>query len=660
MAKRLKYFINKIYGYSCCLMISCLFSGQLNAQKYDMLIPVSKVINPGTTIERRIQCFKDSMGTRVIDYNEEYGIEGFFENGYANIIKNRKKGLINKAGKIVVPCLYTELMPWRYKIMYTATIYPDSIKIIDADNKIYYEGLGKFALVYPALNRVIVNNEGYKVENGAVILDLKGHVIAEFKNGNVKMQFTAIDQDYVGKYNRKGLRFSRGMRNNGGITDMNGKLLYDSVMGAGFYHNEMILNGPEKACVIDTNLNEIIPLSAGYRTINRLEKTPYYNVQKDSMYGIIDAKNNIIVPFKFKYRVTRHNTSSFEMYDEKKRDYHYYSFTGEQLFESKNLLYSFEQGSLPLIIRKESSDYQLWKNGFLGQPHQYIATFDSSGLAYFYDDTVKGYLDTIGNIILRTHYYYLSYPVNGIIAAGDTIGCPKCEAYPCAVKSANDNGYRVSRYFYLDANGNKMTGKTYDKIAPYRYRQALVYDGCKYFYVDKNGNPAGEETDYTSVTGFGHGVRIVMNADKKQALMNRSGKVVSPWVSEIRQKDATPVLYHVFEKDKDEIIGLSDGKLPDFTNGLVVFQQSGLFGLMDTMGNIVTQPVYTNLGYEIDHYNVYAYLVADRLQGALDKKGKEIIKPENYRVTYYWQIGVFVMERSKNDEETFFVYDKEK
>jgi hypothetical protein len=638
----------------CLLWIVLLFFHHNLAAQPENLYMVTKHDKDGSKTG-----YVNKDGKLVVDYIYHSG--GFFKNGFAVVNKERRRGAINAKGELVLPIIYSEIgiLPGG---LLSATVYPDSLYLFDTTGKEIFAGLGRHAYAYPEINRVFIVAERSTTGLAtASLLDLKGRVIKQFSSTAGGAGFDILDQTrYAPPYRSKLLQFWR----NGttAITDLDGNILIDSIRFQVMARGDIRIFGNNKAALADSSLHMLIPFSAGYTELSFIGNTPLYSARKGDKYGVVDRNGKVIIGFKLKYRVSSNNDHILEVRDEQTgKLYEYYDYKGKLIVQSNSKIQL--QKKWPAILPSGDSMYRLWKGKFLGKPHKAIDQFNEEGFTVFEDADMMGVMDSNGKILFKADYPFLAPPYNGIAAAGIFIPCPACKNYPCSERMVFNGSMSTRQFFYLDPKGKKLFDTTYNMIQPFREGQAIVTQNCnsKYF-IDAKGKPVGNKDLYEYLSVYAHGVRIVkktgfnendetiysqegaMQADSgsEVALMDRSGKIISPVVNFISTTEAS-YRPHINFRPKGgnmDIPFSHAGKVqPEFKNGLVKFKKGDYWGLMDTTGQVVTTGSYLSIEQLGDHYKVSTRDDKWTTYGALDSTGKIIIPAEYYDLHFYSDRG---------------------
>lgn len=629
------------------ITILCVFvSSSCLAQVYNHLYPVYKSHTDGIYTRQTVG-YANEQGKLVIDYLFDGG--DAFINGRTRASKDRKWGLIDTTGKWILPPIYTEMISWETEPYYSAHFYPDSLIVFDLDGHVICQGHGSYVFHYKELNRIIFDNsQPRRGGNGSsAMYTYNGQFVAEIMGGQVQ----ALDMEGPYRKHPFVMQVSKGTFA-GAILDTMGRILFDSVSTAGFYYGQMLLAGRNKVAVFDTNMKEIIPFSAGYTAIQRITHTSYFNVCKGGRYGIIDSKLNTIVDFIYDGQFWQADSVTYVVQDKKTKLYGYYNYAGVKLLERKDPVAPYAlQGPYPVPINTPDGKCRLWKNGFRGPVYDYISSFCNNGVAYCYNAGQKYLIDTMGKIVLTLPYAFVTLPFEGVMAVGIKKNCPECEKYRCAMLAMGADFSYAQLFYLIDMKGKKISEDVYERLNPFLRGYAEVTRECKRYFMDKNGKKINENVQ-RQVSSIASGTCIVSKSGKR-ALADKNGKILSPWVTSITMKEAGGNVYTVYETDRASILSSVRDSLPDFQNGMVIYNDAGKYGLMDSTGRIVKPAQYTTCSI----YGWYYMVTINGKSGLLNTRAQEIVPPK-YESIQLLNFGVYVLNKKEGEVPDFLQIER--
>ena len=634
------------------------------AQKYNAIYPVEKYYEGKGY---KVGYFSQD-GRKIIDYIYDENTAGEqFVNDIAIVKKGHYMGLIDTTGKIVVPLMFSDLRiihldssTW----ICVGSFPHDSIQIFRQDGNIYYSGYGT-ARCNTRLKRIFISASGKQISSPfAILMDMQGNRLAKF-TAKEKVTIGDLTQS-AGEYasNNKGLVLNIGSKYKA-ITDMCGKILYDSILSmTPFNCGKMVVTIKNKAAVLDENLEEVIPFSAGYKSIMNMCGTPYYGVYNDSCYGIIDKHQNIVVDLKLKNDKYYNDYTKewFQTMDRKNNTFYYYDYNGKLLLETKQQIPQGSIANTTFVKKQNDTTYLLWKDGPASRTYNFISFFNKEGYAYFLDKDKKGILDTNGKELFSCNYNFLALPVNGVPAAGIKIKCTAqnkdCNKYPCANTISALNGFSetdyVVQYFHINMKGERLYENNYDNILPFFFGQSTVEKRCKKHLIKTNGNFIVFRR-YRYHSDFISGVRIVKNR-KKQVLVNKTGKLVSKKVHNFQTKEGVNQGYAFFEK-KSGYSGKSKIQLlPDFNDGLIIYEKHGKYGLMDTLGVVKVEAQFDRLTHGELFYWTYKNVGESIKTGVMTNDGKVLFEAKYADIKFYGKPYYFRLIKEEGGDPTISVW----
>ncbi len=186
-----------------------------------------------------------------------------------------------------------------------------------------------------------------------------------------------------------------------------------------------------------------------------------------------------------------------------------------------------------------------------------------------------------------------------ILAVLLTSFCVSAQEIPFAVFNSQSNSLAIyvenRQYGIVDDEGNALTAPIYDLIWPYEHQVALVQKDGLMGAIDENGN-----TVLPTIYDF---IRIATLPDKLYFQIYLDDKWGAAYI------------------DGNEWIAPEWDDLGAFVDGYAVVVKNDLYGLMDTNGEFVCDPIWEWMSYPVNGYcRVETYL--DKLQqGFVDTNG---------------------------------------
>ncbi len=480
--------------------------------------------------------FIDLNGKWVVDgTKQKYENVGNYVNNRAIVRKNKKWGMIDQLGNIILPIIYEELK-----------FIPNS------NNKLYYLSLKneKFGYINNMANLILPLNYdkineysenmiavckaglwGFADEQGNEIIACKFRSVNDFSEGlaavMVNGKYAYIDKSgqiiITAQFHKAG-NFREGLA---AVKTLNGKLIYIDKTGktvldlkfrdAGDFRNGVakVLIFEKGWAIIDKAGNFVSMPKKKLLHISEFDENGLAKIiLKNKGYGIINQKGEIITQ-KFYYGIDKFS-NGFAVVRRK----------------SGKLSYSG-------LIDLNGAETLKTKQMKLGTV--------SNDRTVFYEKGKYGYMDTRGNIIVPAIY----------IKADDF-----CEGKAIVYKSHNESGI-------IDTAGNFIIAPNVSKIIEVNDGLALV-KSLKYDFYFLGSDLKRQNTEnYSAAKNFCNGVAPVSRAGKWSVINTRGFEMTSSKYQDI---------------DK-------------FKNGFAKVKISRKIGVADENGKIIVEPDYDFINY---------------------------------------------------------------
>lgn len=321
---------------------------------------------------------------------------------------------------------------------------------------------------------------GFKNDEGSVITPPKYDWVSTYENGLVMVK----SGDKYGCVNKNGLEII--------------PVKYTSVYSLKGTNNYYLVELNDKTGIVDSSNNEIVPIKynsisssvnsglmevwlngkRGFIDINGKEIIPviydytypiviYGNlvsviVEKDSKYGLVDSKNNVLMGFDYKWIAPEYNSLKVKLNEK----FGLYTYTGELI--------------LNIIYDKIETDMLT---------ERIIACMN--GKYMLLDYTGKKLTDAkYDGMEKRTYGSREDKPVEGLFSV-------------CVV-----NG-DLRKYGFINQNGEEITEIKYDYCYNYEYGYAPVVLNNKFGLVDFNGTEIIKPDTYDWTRSFSEGLAAV-------------------------------------------------------------------------------------------------------------------------------------------------------
>ncbi|WXR62490.1 WG repeat-containing protein [Peptostreptococcaceae bacterium AGR-M142] len=323
----------------------------------------------------------------------------------------------------------------------------------------------------------------------------------------------------------------------------------------------------------------------GYQDISNMSNNKAY-FKKDEKYGFMDDKGNVIIEPKYDF-LTKGSENVYILRANNK--YGHYVLDKEILVEPKyDLLYQFKNG------------YAFVKENGLGK-----------------------YIDYKGNVLIDRLYRGLNFD-NNLAIASRYFDEELCDYKKLGITKEDSK----KGHFLIDTKGN--TYLDFDETKPGNHKRLyfINYNKGKYYFYDnfsatvtkgvvyysfdektrelKNLNVDVDKLvkDNTTVIWFVNEEIIIVSNDKGNTVIDKDGipkfEYVDGDIMYIKDLD----LYSIVKNNKKYILNSKFENIIDMEYDEIYFNSSkyirikkdGKIGMVDTLGNIITKPMYDEIG----------------------------------------------------------------
>lgn len=578
----------------------------------------------------------------------------YFKDGLAIVRRDSgANGAINNKGQEVIPSIYDELKIGGKYVFIGKKSHDDSSFVINLNGEVLYackcQIMRNDKLGFSLITYKKKQGEFYEVK----VLDSSFKQILLVRDIN-KLNFEVDEYSNILKV----------LRNNSYATfyDFYGNKIFDSL--SDFTHNQdkQVLirkysfeRKSETVAIIDSNYRFIIPFDSGFQQINFLWKLPYIMIQKNNKWAIYDKKFNQIVPFVISNEFVDVSDSLYEIRhsgNSKKTIYKYYNFNNILQFSTDEEI-EFRWRKLPYTVHLANDKYILWNGGFISDTFDYISLISADGYAVYTQGSKSGLIDSNGKVILNTNYRDVSMPINGFIGVSIYEKCIGCDKYTEPIKFKDKNDTSILQFGFINLKGEKLNDEKYDFIYPFNTAYSYATKSGKLVFINKDGKVITQKSGYSILSKIENGLVIIKDSVGRVALMDGNLKIISEWVSYLALKERTDPNKYFFEAVERWGKGRMPERVASFNKGLIVFGENKLFGLMDTLGNIVVKPIYSDISYSDNHFRITILdNNLERKLGLLDSAGNIILEPVYENLEYHYGNGSSYYELWTN-KDTF-------
>ena len=580
-----------------------------------------------------------------------------FVNQIALVRMVKKYGYINLSGKEIIPCIYDEIEAYN-DFLYAKK--DNKIKLYNLTGNVitkndyntisytYYKGLLKVT------NDSLI---GYIDSTGKEVIPCFYHQIIFSK---INYPYFPEGVVHVKRFNKHGIITSKG------------KVIvpceYDWDIKLPLFTDFVDVSKNGWIGIVNKFGNEVIPCK--YSEINwtqhdddadsTLRTKTLFIARYDENWGMLDDKNQVIIPFKYeqlenfsnglavaglngKYGYINSNDSVVIpfIYDYCQNFNKICAIAGYFEFDEANNVYN----KFGLIN----------KFGKMIVPFQYAINYDNENDNYILKtkNNEVGVADNKGEIIITPKYnilpFWESYERDSMIRVlsldnykfgfynhNDRLvaECIYDEAYP--FKDGLCKVGKNLKWGFINKKGEEIIPVKYDDVSEFTEGLALVCYKLKYGYV----NTKGEEIipiQYYEASEFKNGYARVKNENDAYGIINTQGTLIIP-----------PVQQNIL---------INNATNSYFTEGLAIVKQNSLYGYSNDQGNVVIPCKYTWADFFVKN----RALVSDisGLYMFIDKKGN-IVSPTKYVKAYPYNNKAYAIVKTKDSYQLIDTLGKTK
>ncbi len=490
-------------------------------------------------------------------------VDNFFTQRHALVKENGKWGVVDQTGKLILETKYA----WMQNMGEGKFLCHDERYnglLMDSTGHIINKDTFNYAWSFKAGNAVVESNNGHQQgvvdENGKYVLPCKFEQIQICDNGIIKTR--TFDQANKPGYFRfykpdgeplvkesfvEAICFKYGFAN---VRIKGNRVVKTFYLHSDRYGHDSLAEGPK---VWNTAQYNILTERGEYISKENLEiKAPHLNygmhvVRNDKKYGLMNPSGDLVLPLTYDLINGNYGDSCFTLVVGSSHDY-YYNHTA--------LVGTYIQ-STHTLVKPQFNDIEEF----------------SYGLAVVMLNNKYNYINKYGELILPE---YRDYRLHEMYSRGSIIEID-------------------SQEYWINRNGDiilKDIAKKYDDIMPFSENgQAQVHRNGKYFLVDTMGN------------------EIEIRKEKKWESFDQVNNIYPLcgmcWYSKNGQRGVCDTSGSIQFQLQLKDIRYMGGKLFIY-NRPEDFQQPGIWGVVDTEGNILLEPVY--ISYPVE-YPGYLYLL---------------------------------------------------
>lgn len=436
----------------------------------------------------------DTQGNIISD---EYDFIGNIDYGFAKIKQKDKYGLMDKNGKVIIPCQYDDILTLTEEPNLIAVKKDNQWGFVDKNNStiipFVYEQVWHFHNGFAKIR----NNQQYGIIDltGKIIIptqyqwlsDANEQGVMVFKQDNL---FGLINKDNqivreaksekIADFNhiiiqKQTVSINKTVEENSPQEKQADNMEYDFEKIDGKYvisenilaNKTVIITENNQYGLADATGKIILPVEYNYISVISEDR---FKIQKNKQYGIADSQGNIIFPVEYEYIAEFKDGLAY--FRKTNGEYGVVDLDGNILAPMYSNVSEFKNGLAK--VEKDGDKGLVNLQGKLVLPIEYSRLEDfRNGFAIIHKSgTQSGYgvIDQKLNFILPPEYYHIGFFEKGFAKI--------------SIKG-NDWGY-------LNQHGQVVVqGVEYDRVEPFNNGVAKIYKGNKAWRVDYLGRVFG-------------------------------------------------------------------------------------------------------------------------------------------------------------------------
>ncbi len=359
--------------------------------------------------------------------------------GLFKVHKGNKSGFVDSQGELITPVIYDHI------------VYIHSEKIFRVKNQNKYgllnqQGLEIAPIAYDLIDRFIQGKAKIMRANQYGVLDKNGRETVPCVYEDTKVNHISSCLHKTGASNAPQLIY---LKNNGKWAIMkNGEIAtpFEYEMISHPIRGLISITKEGKKGLINVHLEEITPCI--YDNISQ-RKTDFYHVKKDSLYGVMNQRGEMIIPIQYQ-TLDHFNFKKYEGILAQKEN------KWGVIDASNNTIIPFEYELLKSrrFTRLEFLAKKNEKYGMINLSQETLIPFQFDTIHYFFNhlaiahkNNKKGVIDTLGNEVIPFTY--------------DSIKLDKKLSFLAAQKD--------QKWFIFNRKGTLISSQTYDHIDHLQY-----------------------------------------------------------------------------------------------------------------------------------------------------------------------------------------------
>jgi hypothetical protein len=354
---------------------------------------------------------------------------------------------------------------------------------------------------------------------------------ARFQNKG-KIQWLPFYLIYYEKENKVTGRYDKFQK----IVDLKGELI--NISGkkmdrirlnhhATIYFNRTAIFTESGAAIVNGEMKEIIPFSAGYEDLRTISDSTLVQAIKNGKTGLINLKGEIVLPFQFEdcsieefrdgiYGIRSYSSSWGSAYVNSKGDYllppGYIADGDQELIDFKS----------PIVVKNPDyymGVYEPGKGVIIPLIYGYVSPI-YEGRVVVSDKDSAAIVNLKGRTYFKLKCNHLTDLQEGVSIVGH--------------KGKISNQFR---YRYVDSTGAPIHKGVYNDARPFVNGLAEVTKGDDVFMINKKGEQVYFEDSVFLISYYDNGYAFVSNNDAELGLVDLEGNIIkSPSIVKIKKK----------------------------------------------------------------------------------------------------------------------------
>ncbi len=384
------------------------------------------------------------------------------------------------------------------------------------------------------------------------------------------------------------------------IYNLRGQLLYDSIRGEVRVNKEglIALNNYQGAQLVDEHFNVVLSNKKGYKSLKPVIHSRFFEASKDSLKGVIDKENNVIVPLSFNGYFRAAN-DFFACYLNKNYKPIYFDQNGERIlpdslsFSSSTPFSGWDSDGRDfnyLVVgtgERYGERYGIYsikeKRLTVDMLYEHIGEV-KHGKAIFVQDSVAGQLDAVsGKVDFQILCEGLSDQFSGTYVVKKRVSGSR-EDFKCA--RITDRTWAM--VYFLANNKGKNIGGPYEGVNDYSKEGVTVTENCKSKLIKFESSetekqlqlPNGIELEFY----FEKGYAFIKRRDEWGIIDSNYNVVIEPEYDHIVTEKGKRQMPTMHSLSRGSMGNYASRLVPKEVYGCFIVEEDGDYELFDVHG----------------------------------------------------------------------------